>query len=263
MSRKDMLSRNGEIWEKLNSEETHVHSVRRVYCNLEISGQSVSVVETAHGRTLVIDGRLQSTEADEWIYHEALVQPAMLCHDGPRDVLCVGGTTGAIIREALRTPTIQSVAFTNTNRMLVDITRAYLPHLGAWVFDDPRIEVIEEDASSWLQCTGRSFDVIIVDLPESPDGTPKDGRFVTRRLLVALRQHLNSGGIVAVAAGAAHLLADPAFAVIVKALKSVFLSVDAYSANVSSLGTPWGFAVGTDGPSIICVRREADRPADR
>lgn len=35
------------------------------------------------GRMLILDGRLQSAEQDEFIYHEALVQPAMLAHPDP------------------------------------------------------------------------------------------------------------------------------------------------------------------------------------
>lgn len=45
------------------------------------------VVETApFGKTLVLDGKTQSAQLDEFIYHESLVHPAMLAHPDPKTV---------------------------------------------------------------------------------------------------------------------------------------------------------------------------------
>ncbi len=77
-----------------------------VYCgNTEF--QKIEIVDTFNfGRCLILDGKIQSTEMDEYIYHEALVHPAMILHPAPRRVLIIGGGEGAVIREVLKYPMV-------------------------------------------------------------------------------------------------------------------------------------------------------------
>ena len=49
----------------------------------------------AFGRVLVLDGIVQTTERDEFIYHEMLAHVPILAHGKARDVLIVGGVTVA------------------------------------------------------------------------------------------------------------------------------------------------------------------------
>ena len=64
--------------------------------------QPAEVIETTtSGRVLILDGKTQSSEADEHIYHEALVHPAMLMHQNPRKIFIGGGGEGATLREVL------------------------------------------------------------------------------------------------------------------------------------------------------------------
>ena len=47
--------------------------------------QRVEIIDTdPFGKTLVLDDKTQSAAADEFIYHEALVHPAMIAHDSPQ-----------------------------------------------------------------------------------------------------------------------------------------------------------------------------------
>ena len=58
--------------------------------------QSVVIAKTYnYGLALFLDGQIQSAEDDEALYHELLVQPAMLRHPSPKDVLILGGGEGA------------------------------------------------------------------------------------------------------------------------------------------------------------------------
>jgi spermidine synthase len=67
------------------------------------AGQELLIAETsAYGRTLFLDGLVQSAEADEPLYHEPLVHPALVLHGGPRRVLVGGTGEGASLREILR-----------------------------------------------------------------------------------------------------------------------------------------------------------------
>src|SRR2546428_9688296 len=73
-------------------------------------------METAsYGKGLVLDGRIQSSQGDEFIYHEALVHPGLLATEGaPKSALVIGGGEGAPLPENLRPPS-------TTPAVMVDI----------------------------------------------------------------------------------------------------------------------------------------------
>ena len=66
--------------------------VQKVFYSGETDYQKVEVIESdVFGRSLILDGKTQSTEKDEFVYHESLVHPAMLCHPNPKRVFIGGG----------------------------------------------------------------------------------------------------------------------------------------------------------------------------
>ncbi|XP_019242389.1 PREDICTED: thermospermine synthase ACAULIS5-like, partial [Nicotiana attenuata] len=72
--------------------------------------QDVALLDTKHfGKVLVIDGKMQSAENDEFIYHESLIHPALLLHDNPKTVFIMGGGEGSAAREALKHYSIEKV----------------------------------------------------------------------------------------------------------------------------------------------------------
>jgi spermidine synthase len=73
--------------------------IRKVFYSGETAFQKVEVLESdVFGRSLVLDGKTQSTEKDEFVYHESLVHPAMLCHPNPKSVFIGGGGEGGTLR---------------------------------------------------------------------------------------------------------------------------------------------------------------------
>jgi spermidine synthase len=82
--------------EVLGPDEAHLHAITAVLFSKRTSFQHIEIVEFGdYGRSLVLDGKVQSTEKDEFIYHETLVHPALLTHPQPRHVLIIGGGEGA------------------------------------------------------------------------------------------------------------------------------------------------------------------------
>ena len=122
------------------------------------------------GRTLFLDGEVQSSESDEAIYHESLVHPVMISVPSAsrESVLIIGGGEGATAREVLKWPDVKHVTWIDIDGDLVD---ACLKHLG-WVdpaiMDDPRLEFSAEDVRDFFTRTTRTYDVVIIDLPD-PD----------------------------------------------------------------------------------------------
>src|SRR5256712_3992775 len=91
--------------ERLGPSEGHVHQVRTVLLPRQTLSQHIEMVELGdYGRSLILDGKVQSTQADEFIYHEVLVHPAMLVHPDPKRVMVIGGGEGATLPKVLRPP---------------------------------------------------------------------------------------------------------------------------------------------------------------
>jgi spermidine synthase len=104
-------------------------------------------VSSLWGMALILDGRLQSAELDEFVYHEALVHPALVAHPDPRRVLVMGGGEGATLREVLRHRPVSRAVMVDLDGELVEVCRRHLPSFHEGAFDDPR-------ASRWFSPTG-------------------------------------------------------------------------------------------------------------
>ena len=104
------------------------------------------------GRVLVLDGIVQTTVADEFIYHEMLVHVPMLSVPNPKRVMIVGGGDGGCLREVLKHP-IERVDMVEIDRMVIDSSREFLPSLNdnGRAFDDPRTRLVIEDAFQYMK----------------------------------------------------------------------------------------------------------------
>lgn len=116
-----------------------------------------------YGRMLLLDGIVQTTEKDEFIYHEMMVHVPMLSHPAPRKVLIIGGGDGGILRETLRYRSVEKVALVEIDPRVIDLSRQYLPGISKNAFDDRRAEVIIADGAAYVRETKERFDVVIVD----------------------------------------------------------------------------------------------------
>jgi len=215
----------------------------RVLAAGKTSFQAYEIFENAQwGKVLMLDGRLQSAEVDEFVYHEALVHPAMVAHPDPRRVLVLGGGEGAALREVLRHPVVSLACMVDIDGELVEVCRQLLPSFHGGAFDDPRTCLVFADARAWLadQPDG-SFDVIIVDLPEPLEEGPASLLF-TREMYHLARQKLGPDGLMAVQSGSGsmfgRLMAD-----IHRTLQAVFRKVTAYTAYVTGFMDLYGFHV--------------------
>src|SRR3972149_10779996 len=105
--------------------------------------QKAEIITTkSFGRCLVLDGKIQSSELDEFIYHEALVHPAMLAHPKPEAVLIAGGGEGATLREVLAHRSVKRVVMVDLDQEGVELCRRHLPAWHQGSFDDPKVELL-------------------------------------------------------------------------------------------------------------------------
>ncbi|MGQ9689337.1 MAG: fused MFS/spermidine synthase [Desulfobaccales bacterium] len=194
------------------------------------------------GTALILDGRLQSAELDEFIYHEALVHPALVAHPDPRRVAVLGGGEGATLREVLRHAPVFQAVMVDLDRELVELCRRHLPSFHAGAFEDPRTSLVFADGRAWLAETpDAAFDVIIWDLPEPLEEGPASLLF-TQEMFTLVRRRLAPHGLLAVQSGSGNmhgrLMAD-----LNATLRAVFPRVRAYTAFVTSFMDLYGFHV--------------------
>jgi len=148
----------------------------------------------AFGKMLTIDGELQSTERDEYIYHEMLVHPLASVIGGKR-VKIYGGGEGATAREVLKWSSVERVVQVDWDEELLGHFRSVWRDWAQGAYEDPRLELRVADA--WVDCCEdkEKYDYIIVDLPD-PDDLDK-----FRDLLKGVVRQLAPGGAFVMNAG--------------------------------------------------------------
>lgn len=231
--------------------------VKEVLAEGKSAFQTFAIADTVpFGRILILDGQLQSAEYDEWIYHEAFVLPPMCAHPAPKRVAVLGGGEGAMLREVLRHPTVESAVMVDIDGEVVEACKAHLPTYHEGAFDDPRVSVVADDARAWLENQPKGqFDIVLIDLTEPLAGGPSCKLF-TKEFYQLVQSSLTPSGVVALQAGAVRPGSAWAFGRVIATLKSVFPHVLAYSAWVTSFFEEWGFAVvGGDEVSTLTPKK--------
>lgn len=234
------------FFEATTAVEGHMHGIVRSLVEVQTQFQHMEILETAsYGKALVLDGRIQSSQADEFIYHEALVHPGLLAVDGPpASALVIGGGEGATLREILRCPSITRAVMVDIDAEVVELCKRHLPEMHRGAFADPRVEFRAEDARGYLERTGERFDLVVVDLVEPLEAGPACLLF-TREFYTLVRERLTPGGVMTMQAGMTKIGELFFFTAIHRTLREVFPVVAAYQTFVSCFGTPWGFILAS------------------
>lgn len=215
-----------------------------LYCGRSKYQQVELLESTLYGRCLILDGKVQSCEADEFIYHEALIHPAMILHPRPETVFIAGGGEGATLREILAHRTVKKVVMVDIDEEVIELCKKFLPHHHRGSFDDPRVVLLHMDARRYLEETDEKFDVIIMDLPEPIEGGPAYLLY-TQRFYEMIRLRLGENGTFVTQSGAAICGITRVFTAVVNTLNRVFPIVVPYEATVPSFGGPWAFALAS------------------
>ncbi|MEK6683342.1 MAG: polyamine aminopropyltransferase [Nitrospirota bacterium] len=229
----------------LTPDEGHMHGVETILHAMQTKFQQMEIMVTRnYGRCLVLDGKMQSSESDEFIYHEALVHPAMLTHPNPQRVFIVGGGEGATLREILRHKSVEHVLMVDIDQDVVEACKKYLPEWHQGSFDDPRVKLEYRDARKYLEETTDVYDIIIIDISEPVEEGPAYLLY-TKEFYQIVMNRLSKNGIICLQAGTTALTALLCFSAVYQTLKSVFPIVRPYQAIIPCFGLPWGFILAS------------------
>jgi spermidine synthase len=224
---------------------TMLHSIKERIYSGRTKFQSIDIISTgSFGVCLILDGKIQSSEVDEFIYHEALVHPAMLTHPQPERVFIAGGGEGATLREVLAHKTVKKAVMVDIDEEVVSICRRLLPSWHENAFDDPRAEIHFVDARKYLDESSDKFDVIIIDLVDPLEQGPARLLY-TQEFYQIVKQKLGPDGIMSVQAESAEWTNLDNFTAIASTLRNVFSIARPYQVHVPSFLGLWGFVTAS------------------
>jgi len=194
--------------------------------------QKIEVFDTfTFGRILVLDGIFQTSEKDEFVYHEMLCHLPMFYYAKPKKVLVIGGGDGGLLKEVLKHP-IEKVWLVEIDKKVVDISKKYLPAISQGAFKDKRAELVIGDGVKFIQNYKNFFDVIILDLSD-PWGPAQ--QVISLKFYHSVKRALKKKGVISVQGGC--LFDQPDLAsMIFKRLKKVFSSVVIHKAPIVLYG---------------------------
>lgn len=139
--------------------------VRREIERVRSPFQDIVIFESlSHGRVMMLDGIVQITERDEFVYQEMLTHVPLLAHGHARRVLIIGAGDGGVLRRVLQHPGIERAVMVEIDAEVIRLAKAHLPTIAGGAWDDPRAEVIVGDGIDYVaRAALASFDIIIVD----------------------------------------------------------------------------------------------------
>ncbi|MCH4092201.1 polyamine aminopropyltransferase [Acetobacter sp.] len=139
--------------------------VRKELARVKSPFQDIVVFESdSHGRVLMLDGVVQITEADEFVYQEMLTHVPLFTHPDPRRVLIIGAGDGGVLRRVLEHRAVEKAVMVEIDGAVIELSKQHLPGIAGDAWNDARAEVIVGDGIAYVEAASdASFDVIIVD----------------------------------------------------------------------------------------------------
>ncbi len=232
------------------------YRVKSILYSGKTAFQSIIIADSYnYGRILFMDGAVQSSAEDEAFYHEMLVQPAMLLHPDPRDVLIIGGGEGATLREVLAHIVVRSATMVDIDGEAVELCREFLPTWHRGAFEDSRVRMHHADGRAFVEASDDFYDVVIIDVVDMLENGPAL-RLYTRQFYQALRKRLRPNGIVMVQ-GLEFSFSDyKQHVALSRTLRTLFAEVHSMRVAVPSFLGSWGIIMASDWATPANLRVE-------
>ncbi len=204
--------------------------------------QRIVVTEWQNHHWFYLNGNLQLSSFDEWMYHEPLVHPVMKLSQNPSHVLVLGGGDGCAVREVLKYPSVDKITLVDLDSAVTRLAKTHPAFLSMNedALSNPKVKIIHTDAFNYMERNLDFYDVIIIDFPD-----PKSvqlGRLFSQTFYRMCHNHLRPNGVMIAQAGSPYY-ATKAFYCIEKTIRSAGFSAIPLHNQVLSLGE-WGWIVG-------------------
>ncbi|MEE4361920.1 MAG: polyamine aminopropyltransferase [Pseudomonadales bacterium] len=139
-------------------------SIDEVHFESRTEHQHLLIFQNARfGRVMALDGVVQTTERDEFYYHEMMAHVPLLAHGDARRVLIIGGGDGGLLREVVKHDRVELVTQVEIDASVVELARRWFPGHSRGAFDDPRLELVIADGAAFMRDSAATFDAILID----------------------------------------------------------------------------------------------------
>lgn len=157
--------------------------------------QHIAIADTPqYGRLLILDGVYQTSEKDEWTYHEMISHVPLMMHPNPERVLIIGGGDGGVAREVCRHDCVKQVDLCDIDSRVIELSKKYFPEISKVLNDPPaKLHVHVGDGIAFAKSVKNFYDVIIIDCSD-PIG-PGEGLF-TREFYKSAFEALREDGLI-------------------------------------------------------------------
>lgn len=231
------------IFDWLNSHSGYGTTATKTLAQIQSPYQKVEVFDTQQfGKLFRLDGRMMTSEADEFFYHECMTHPAALSHPNPESILVIGGGDGGSSEELLKHPSVKRIVMAELDPVVIDISKKWLGSIHNGAFDDPRLEVKIGDGFEFVKSTPERFDMIVLDLTD-PD-TPAFHLY-SEQFFRMCQRILRPGGMLTLHLGSPVYQAETVRKNAAN-LGKVFHHVAPMSLYVPLYGSLWCLAVASD-----------------
>lgn len=221
------------------------YQIKQAVCTKQTKFQLVEILDTkSYGLALFLDNMPQSSEIDEFVYHEGLVHPALVAHPKPKTLLIAGGGEGATLREVLKHRTVSQATMIDIDKEAVELCKKYLVKWHRGSFDNPKVRLLYQDARNYLERTDQIFDCIFIDVTDPLPGSPSYLLY-TKEFYQTAYKKLSPDGILATQAESANINNLTCFLAITKTLSQIFSVVRPYRINVPFYADLWGFVLAS------------------
>lgn len=223
-----------------------------------------------------INGNLQFSSLDEFIYHEQLVHPAMSIADSRKSVLILGGGDGMALREVLKYKDVSEITLVDIDPEMTKFCSGneVMKKLNNNAFKDSRVtasvpagitekgvetiyqqnenrerrtdrsimpvaqvKVMNIDADLFLNTAGKKFDAVIIDFPDP--SSIELAKLFSKEFYLKLREVVSDKGIVVIQATSPYH-AKETYLCAIRSIEAAGYKTIPYHDNVPSFGD-WGW----------------------
>lgn len=210
----------------------------------------IQIIDTFyHGKLLAIDGIIQVTEKDEFIYHEMMVALPAILNGNVKKILIAGGGDGGALKQALRIEQLESVAQVEIDAVVSEVSQKFLPTVSDGAFYNEKVALVYQDAYEYIENSTELFDLIVLDLTDPVEDGPA-ARLFSSKFFELVNNCLAPGGIVSIQCGSL-LFQQTEIKEQVANMKTVFNDVQFRHAVVPSYQlTSFGFIYASNQPIV-------------
>ncbi len=242
------------IFDWLNAHSGYGYIAKAQLATIQSPYQRVEVYDTYQfGKLFRLDGRLMTSEGEEFFYHECMTHPALLTHPNPQSVLVIGGGDGGSSEEIFKHPSVKRIVMAELDPVVIDISRKWLREIHKGALDDPRLEITFGDGFEYVKNCTEKFDLIVLDLTD-PD-TPAFHLY-SEEFFRLCQRALNPGGIMTM-----HLGSPVYQAATVRKnaanLRKVFKQVHPMALYIPLYGSLWCLGIASDSANPRTLPGEA------